>query len=245
VPTATAVVADGGFSVAVDLDTGEQRWQAEFTALNAGTTAVLGRNPGVHEDGPVTGRDARTGEVLWESDTDVVAGEVAPLSGPLRWDDLVHGQIGPTCEFGAFDLRRGESAWQAEPSEAGWPLSAGEGAIVVDEDRTIALIDFATGRQLWTATARDDQLIGYVSSAVIDGGRVITAVVKQHRRLSGTGKREPDDTHPETRSSSTSRRPTAISGNLHRKRRSDSRLELSCLVVPEPLPDLARQKAAL
>ena len=114
--------------------------------------------------------------MLWESDSDVSVDAQPELSAPLRWGDLVHGQIGPTYETGAFDLRRGEPVWQAGPSEA-WPLTAGEGAIVVDEGPTIALIDFATGRQLWTASARDDQLMGYVSSAVIDGDQVVTAVV--------------------------------------------------------------------
>jgi outer membrane protein assembly factor BamB len=153
-----AATADGGLAMAgangklqtVDIGTGQTRWTRPAAAprgpVAIGDTVITGAG------GRLTGYDDRSGQVRWTRSgvpedpvLQILAGLVLVTSG-------MQGPSDPTA-LTAVNPATGRVAWRFDPGMTVTVLSAGPAGLAVTTsfDRTLYLIDLATGRVRWHA----------------------------------------------------------------------------------------------
>jgi outer membrane protein assembly factor BamB len=155
-----AATADGGLAMSgangrlqvVDIGTGQTRW-AQRSAAPRGPVAI-GDTVIAGAGGRLTGYDDRSGQVRWTRSgvpedpvLQILAGLVLVTSG-------AQGPSDPTA-LTAVNPATGQVAWRFDPGTPVTVLSAGPAGLVVTTyfDRELYLIDPATGRVRWHATA--------------------------------------------------------------------------------------------
>jgi outer membrane protein assembly factor BamB len=169
----TTLDGDAPLTHAIDIGSGEIRWTAPFAASVAGDEAVFGRDGGVEYGAPASGWDADTGERLWQ------AKSIELASGPygdilIQTGDLLLASR-PTGDTSIVDIRTGEPLWGGPSLTSVW--AAAGGALVTEEEETLALLDARSGAVEWAAPVRDPDLVAYVSGVLIDADLVVASIV--------------------------------------------------------------------
>ena len=143
------VTADREQLVALDPDTGRNRWTLELSAYEGGVQyagdTVLLSSP----DGTVTGVDGRTGDRLWR---DRVAGGAQPsftyFGGELAYATTL-GADSASTQVAAVDLRTGEVRWRHRLDGVLTPFGAGKGTLWLTEENsyqeTVGLVGHTSG----------------------------------------------------------------------------------------------------
>ncbi len=156
--------ADEGASalVGVDPETGEEKWRvasSEAPLAHSATVAVVWEVVSLFESSRFRGIDRATGQELWVSDiplsdqaTVFVARSPAAVLG-----EVIVVPTGATAT--AIDMRTGATLWQAPQLDH---PAAAEGFVIGTRGAsgpppptfTVAAIDAASGRELWSARGR-------------------------------------------------------------------------------------------
>jgi outer membrane protein assembly factor BamB len=178
-----AATADGGLAMVgtngklqtVDIGTGQTRWTQPAAAprgpVAIGGTVITGTG------GRLTGYDDRSGQVRWTRSGVPEDPVLQTLAGLVLVTSGTQGPSDPTA-LTAVNPATGQVAWRFDPGTAVTVLSAGPAGLAVTTyfDRTLYLIDLATGRVRWHAAtfiAQDSlPLVTATDVISLEGGAV-------------------------------------------------------------------------
>ncbi|GAA4996532.1 hypothetical protein GCM10023317_26200 [Actinopolymorpha pittospori] len=138
--------------MALDADTGRQRWSVHIDSPNAQVSApvVAARTVYVTTSAELVALAVADGSVRWRVSLD--GGSVSP---PVIHGSLVHvvraWGYGESAMY-AFDAQSGQQRWVSEVREVEAfhaPVVAADAVVVVSQDAQVRGLDHRTGRQRW------------------------------------------------------------------------------------------------
>ena len=170
---AVAAATDPGIVVALDVETGEQRWERDGIASLGpaaiqGGTAYLGTSSPDFTTGSVLALDLGTGDTLWEA---TGHGDTQG-SGPVLYDDLVIAGSHTAGTVSAYDAATGELVWSHfEGTAITSTLATTTGGVVLggSQNWNAFALDASTGELLWS----EQQPAPILSSAAVSDDTAI------------------------------------------------------------------------
>lgn len=162
---------------ALDLDTGQARWEASVEGFNL-PGGVLVRDGTVFTGTPPAAFDLETGKRLWES-----AGEEPAVGGPAlndAGDVLFVGSLGPDGSTGfisALDASDGGEIWRVSLGDEALdsqesPRVVGDVLIVPLLSGDVLALDPATGEEIW----RYEPPVARLGLVTVEGDRIWLAL---------------------------------------------------------------------
>jgi outer membrane protein assembly factor BamB len=170
------VYVDDERSTVYALDaTGALRWEADGRLIAAGTGIVVAATIGGPSRDQLTGYDAATGEVRWNSPVDGAPGAAFALDNPgAAADGRVH--VGLENAVRGLDAATGATLWETPLTDlktvtvAGATVYGTGGAPTAQS--TLVALDAGTGRERWRRTVEDryGRIAVHDGTVYVDGG---------------------------------------------------------------------------
>lgn len=181
-----------GMAVALDAETGEERWRTQLTGEALAIPASDGQLAIFQtQDGHVTALDADTGEQRWDYETPPPTLTLRGLAQPVIANDKVYAGFA-NAKVVALDLATGTPIWEKRIAEAtgrseldrlvdvdGNLIVEGGGVFAVSFQGKLGVLDQDTGRQYWDkamSSATNISTNGAGSLFVADDVGVVRAV---------------------------------------------------------------------